>query len=57
MLIVDSTAFKGQRDAGRKLAENRAHFYTPCLLSTPNGDDHTSQFQEKNCLQSSRLGL
>jgi len=51
------TAFMTERDTGRKLAENRARFYTPCLFSTPDWDDHTSQFQKKNCLQSSRLGL
>ena len=44
---LSSTAFKRQRDTGRKLAENRARFYTPCLFSTPDGDDHTLQFQKK----------
>jgi len=28
---LSSTAFKRERDTGRKLAENCASFYTPCL--------------------------
>jgi len=46
-LQLSSTAFERERDTGQKLAENRARFYTLCLFSTPDGDDHTSQFQKK----------
>ena len=45
--MLYSTAFKRKRDTGRKLDENRERFYTQCLFSTPDGDDHTSQFQIK----------